>query len=88
MRDAPIELLKSDFGVMKHTFVEKDELVIQKWRDTQQSFELTLSEHMEFAQRVFGLSVGLGVHVFVPCPLKKLDHWRQSKTDTRSSPVM
>jgi hypothetical protein len=46
-------------------------MVVQRWRDTQQFFEVTYPEHMDFAMGIFGLSVGLGVCVFVPCPLGK-----------------
>ncbi len=37
----------------------------------QQFFELTFPEHLEYAILLFGLGIGLGVHFFVPCPLKK-----------------
>jgi hypothetical protein len=72
IKDAPEGLVQSDtFGVIKRHFVEKDEMVVQRWRDTQQFFEVTYPEHMDFAVGIFGLSVGLGVRVFVPCPLGK-----------------
>jgi hypothetical protein len=34
-------------------------------------FEFTYPEHIGFAMGIFGLSVGLKVHVFVSCPLGK-----------------
>lgn len=76
-------VLKSDLGVVKHTFVEKDELLVNKWRDIKHFFEVTLPEHMEFAQCFFGLSVRFGVRVFDTCPLKMsrplelVENWHQ-----------
>jgi hypothetical protein len=36
---------------------------------TQEQVNLTLPEHLVCTQKVFGTSVGLGVHVFVPCQI-------------------
>ena len=57
--------------VSKTTFILKDELVVEKWRTKQELINLTLPEHLDCAQKIFGTSVGLGVRVFLPCPMGK-----------------
>jgi len=56
-------------AVVKSVIMEKDSLVVQKWRDAQQWFHLHLPEHFQLAQNLFGNTVGLGVRVVVPCSL-------------------
>jgi hypothetical protein len=70
-KDAPEGFVQTNLGVIKRSFIENYELVVQQWRYTQQYFELKYPEDMEYASSIFGQSVGLGVRVFVPCPLKK-----------------
>lgn len=72
IRDVPEHIIVggNSRAVVKRTYMESDELVVQKWRDTQQFLELTFPDHMEFAQRMFGQSVGLGIRALVCCPLK------------------
>jgi len=53
--------------IAKSHYILRDELVVEKWRTTQEQVNLTLPEHLDCAQKVFGTSVGLGVRVFVPC---------------------
>ena len=52
--------------IAKSLFILRDELVVEKCRTTQEQVNLTLPEHLDCAQKVFGTSVGLGVRVFVP----------------------
>jgi hypothetical protein len=72
IKDLPQYMVLSDSqGLIKRNFISNDELVIKKWRTMQQFFELTFPEHLEYAILLFGLCIGLGVRLFVPCPLKK-----------------
>jgi hypothetical protein len=57
--------------IAKTNFMLVDELVVEKWRTTQEHVLFTLPEHLDCAQKVFGTSVGLGVRVFVPCKMGK-----------------
>ena len=74
-------------AVVKTNFILRDELVVEKWRTAQELVHLTLPEHLDCAQKIFGTSVGLGVRVFLPCPMGKNNgrvsvHRVISKTDT------
>jgi hypothetical protein len=51
--------------------MEKDSFTVQKRREEQQCFSLTLPEHLFAAKQLFGASIGLGVHVIVQFSLKK-----------------
>jgi hypothetical protein len=55
--------------IAKSQFILRDELVVEKWRTTQEQVQFTLPEHLDCAQKVFGTSVGLGVRVFLPCQM-------------------
>jgi len=55
--------------IVKRTYILGDESVVEKWRATQEQLHFTLPEHLDCAQKIFGTSVGLGVHVFLPCPM-------------------
>jgi hypothetical protein len=73
--------------VTKTTFILRDELVVEKWRTTQEEVNFTLPEHLVVAQKIFGVSVGLGVRVFLACAMGKSNgrvasHRVISKTDT------
>jgi hypothetical protein len=73
--------------VTKTTFILRDELVVEKWRTRQEEVNLTLPEHLVVAQKIFGVSVGLGVRVFLACAVGKSNgrvasHRVISKTDT------
>jgi len=57
--------------VVKTNFISRDELVVEKWRTGQEQVNLTLPEHLQSAKKVFGTSVGIGVRVFLPCPMGK-----------------
>jgi hypothetical protein len=74
-------------AVVKTNFILRDELVVEKWRTVQEQVNLTLPEHLQSAQKVFGTSVGIGVRVFLPCSMGKNNgivaaHRVISKTDT------
>ena len=73
--------------VVKTNFILKHELVVEKWRTAQEQVNLTLPEHLQSAQKILGTSVGIGVRVFLPCPMGKNNgrvavHRVVSKTDT------
>ena len=71
IRNLPAQMIGANLrAVVKRTFMESDELVVQKWRDTQQYVEFTFPEHFKFAQQIFGESFGLGVRTVLSCPLK------------------
>ena len=55
------------YAVSKNTFIEKDALVAMKWRVVQESLFLHLPDHLQSAQRILGISAGLGVRTFVSC---------------------
>ena len=76
-------------AVVKTNFISRDELVVEKWRTVQEQVNLTLLEHLQSAQKVFGTSVGIGVRIFLPCSMGKSKcrvavHWVISKTDTNN----
>jgi hypothetical protein len=76
--------------IAKSQFILRDELVVEKWRTTQEQVQFTLPEHLDCAQKIFETSVGLGVRVFLPCPMGKSNgrvsvHRVISKTDTITS---
>ena len=58
--------------IVKRTFILGDESVVEKWRTTQEQMHFTLTEHLSCAQKIFGTSVGLGVRVFLPCPMGRI----------------
>ena len=73
--------------ITKTSFILRDELVVEKWRTRQEEVNLTLPEHLVVAQKIFGVSVGLGVRVFLACAMGKSNgrvasHRVISKTDT------
>jgi len=41
--------------VVKTNFILRDELVVEKWRTAQEQVNLTLPEHLQSAQKIFGL---------------------------------
>ncbi len=70
IRDLPCELVCRNI-VVKRYYIADDEAVLQKTRATQQSFELTLPQHLIFAQRLFGSAAGIGTRTSLSCRLKK-----------------
>jgi hypothetical protein len=48
-----------------------DEFIQRSWREPQLSFWIGDEEHLEYAQALFGLNFGIGVHFTVSCQLKK-----------------
>ncbi len=71
IKDTSENVISSDYqGIIWQTFMECDELLVQKWKDQQHFFELTFLQHMEFVKCLFGDSVGLGVRKFVSCSLR------------------
>jgi hypothetical protein len=51
IKDIPEDVISCDsHAVIRRCFMECDELVVQKWRSTQQFFKLTFPQHMEYAK--------------------------------------
>jgi hypothetical protein len=63
--------LEVDTGpvIVKRTFILVDELVVEKWRTTQEQVHFSFPEQLDCAQKIFGTSVGLGVRACVPCQM-------------------
>jgi len=66
----PNEVVKKHV-VVKHVYLNNDESVIEKARRLQECCDLTLPEHLQFAQKLFGSAVGVGCHFMVHCCLRK-----------------
>ena len=65
--------------IVKRTFILGDESVVEKWRTTQEQVHFTLPEHLDCAQKIFGTSAGLGVRVFLPCPMGRSNHFTRGE---------
>jgi hypothetical protein len=66
--DLPVALLKSE-RIINFFFIEKGDLIVQKKKVSALSFELKNPDHMQFAQKLFGKYVGLGVRILMHCPI-------------------
>jgi hypothetical protein len=64
--DAPDALnLDNSYAIVKHTFIENNELAVAKWRTLQQVMFLHLPVHFFYSQSTLGSSVGFIIHTFV-----------------------
>ncbi len=58
-------------AVIKHVYMINDEAVVEKVCSMQESFDLTLPDHLLAAQSLFGSSVGVGCRFLIRCSLKR-----------------
>jgi hypothetical protein len=57
--------------VIQHTYVNRDEFVLEKKRVLQASVLLTFPFHLKVAQKLLGLTVGIGTRKVLRCTLKR-----------------
>jgi hypothetical protein len=55
------------YAISKATFIEKDALHAMKWRVVQESIYFHLPDHLQYAQRILGVSAGLGICTLLSC---------------------
>jgi hypothetical protein len=58
-------------AVIKHVYMINDESVVEKVCSMQESFDLTLPDHLLAAQSIFGSSVGVDCRFLIRCSLKR-----------------
>jgi hypothetical protein len=72
-------------AVIRNYFLNGDELVVQSTQEEQRKIWLVEPEHLSFAQKLFGVTVGIGVRFTVPCRLAKtLSRAQSSRTIAES----